>query len=447
MRGVLPIATVAAAAVLIASAGAARPVAAPTLDLSTRAAVVEYLAARGIETKGIVIQRGAKNYAGPACPGVGWTCTKAKRVVQLSFAINVSSFECTPSTGGSATAPNTCLIVQASSGASNSARCVELTGAATVSQSCVIYQTNTTGMNVASITQRVDTATGATQEATQYSGISQQNGSGQNNANVTQTLTQLATTTAAGGVQTQDGHQTVSVLQEATTGGNAATVTQTLTLIARASSLPALVQNQNTDGTLGPNTAASIRQTSGSGVNTASLTQTHDLSASASFATTASQQQGSPTGGLLGHFEQTGTGVSNASGMQRESQRLNATNVPNLTQVQFGPMWMGSPQVSNPANRYTIQQTSSQSASSPAAAQDNEQYAHCDSSGLCSALQVMSQDAQVRTNWCNGPSCHVGQTMTSGISGTTASTCVGIGTDVGQCPPPPDPPDPPPSID
>jgi hypothetical protein len=442
--GVLLFAALASASVLIASASAVRPAAAPKLDLSTRAAVIKYLAAKGLETKGIVIQRGAKNYAGPKCPGAGWTCTKSKRVVQLSYAINVSQFQCTPSTGGSATSPNTCLIVQVSSGAANDARCTERTGAATVDQSCLIFQTNTTGANMASITQQVDTATGATQEATQYSGIDQQNQSGMNNANVIQTLTQLTTVTAAG-TQTQEGHQTVSVLQDSTTGGNIANVTQTLSLTARASGGSSVSQNQNADGSDGLNTAASVRQTSVSGGNTGSITQTHDLYASATSITTADQTQGSPEGGLLGHFEQSSAGLSNANGTQRESQRLSAVGVTNLSQTQYGPMHFGSPQGTNPADRYSILQTSTQNASSPSAYQDNAQYAGCDSSGRCSALQVITQQGQTRVNSCTGPSCEIGQTMTTDDGDVSSSTCTDFTSEPGpgECPLPPDPPDPP----
>ena len=118
--------TLVAALVLIAGASAVmHPFSAPRLELSTRSAVVKHLNSLGVDSKGIVIQRGARNYAGPKCPGPGWTCTKSKRVVQLSNAINVSTFPCTPSSGGFASPPDDCVIVQSSTGATNSASCVE----------------------------------------------------------------------------------------------------------------------------------------------------------------------------------------------------------------------------------------------------------------------------------------------------------------------------------
>ena len=54
---VLLLCALAAAAVMIAGANAvARPAATPALDLSSRAAVLDYLASHGIDTKGIVTQ-------------------------------------------------------------------------------------------------------------------------------------------------------------------------------------------------------------------------------------------------------------------------------------------------------------------------------------------------------------------------------------------------------
>src|SRR6476469_9136588 len=110
----LPVfAALAVAAVVIAGAGAvAQPAPMPGLELSNRAAVAKYLASHGITTKRFVVQRGARNYAGPSCPGKGWTCTTSKRVVQISFGPNVTQFTCTASSGGYSSPPNDCLIVQ-----------------------------------------------------------------------------------------------------------------------------------------------------------------------------------------------------------------------------------------------------------------------------------------------------------------------------------------------
>src|ERR1044071_4104166 len=73
---------------LVSGAGAAirSDAAASTaqVDLSTRAGVVHYLATLGFDPSGFVIQRGRHNYAGPKCPGKGWSCTRSTRVVQIA---------------------------------------------------------------------------------------------------------------------------------------------------------------------------------------------------------------------------------------------------------------------------------------------------------------------------------------------------------------------------
>ena len=88
--GVLILGAVTGAAVLIAGANAVTaPITTPSVDLSSKAAVMKYLAKHGIDSKKIVIQRGARNYAGPRCPGKGWNCTTSKRVVQISYGLDL----------------------------------------------------------------------------------------------------------------------------------------------------------------------------------------------------------------------------------------------------------------------------------------------------------------------------------------------------------------------
>ena len=128
------------------------------MDLTSRAALVQFLKSHKISPKGLVIQRGARNYAGPKCPGIGWTCTKSKRVIQLSMAPNipnVNQFECTASTVGPQSGPNSCLIVQSSSTSDNRATCREKIGNPTGVQLCQIYQLNVSGNNVAAVMQQV----------------------------------------------------------------------------------------------------------------------------------------------------------------------------------------------------------------------------------------------------------------------------------------------------
>src|SRR5712691_12330048 len=96
------------------------------MNLSTRAGVVQYLALHGINARGVVVQRGLHNYAGPNCPGRGWTCTTAKRVLQIAATASASNtFVCTASTGGSSTPPDDCVIIQSASTTTNTAVCQE----------------------------------------------------------------------------------------------------------------------------------------------------------------------------------------------------------------------------------------------------------------------------------------------------------------------------------
>jgi len=424
------------------------------VDVSNRAGLQTYLKSLGIDPKGVVIQRSKHNYAGPSCPGAGWTCTTAKRVVQLSYGANNNQFECTPSPGGSATPPNTCTIIQISStGANNVARCTERTTDASASQSCLIYQSNTTGSNRADVIQQVNAASGATQSATQYAGVRQDNVSGSNAVFVNQDLRQSTKDTNAG-TQTQNGHQTVSTLQESDTGDNNADVHQSLALQEMAFGLPVVTQNQDTDGTL--NTQTAIRQFSTSGRNSANLDQANDLNANVAKAGTATQTQGSPTGGLLGHFEQDSTGLSTVHGSQRETQNVVAAQVGTLSQTQYGPMSFGSDQGTNPNDRYDIDQSSTQQASSPSAYQSDQAYANCDTTGICTATQRINQDGQTERNSCSAPSCHIGLVVTTSSEGTNTFTCEGLESPIDlltessyettTCPSPPAPPPPPPAL-
>jgi hypothetical protein len=210
-------------------------------------------------------------------------------------------------------------------------------------------------------------------------------------------------------------------------------------------SQPVFTQLQNTDAS-SPNTATSVRQTSGNGVNYTNLNQIHNLDATLSRVTTGTQQQGAPDGGILGHVEQDSTGVSTAFETGKETQNLQADRVTNLTQTQYGPQFYGSPQGSNPSDRYFLTQTSTQIAG-PSAFQDNQQYLNCDTTGICIGTQSISQDGRPAvTNSCSASSCHTGQTATDESGEVDTSTCTGIATEGPGCPPPPDPP-PPPGLD
>jgi hypothetical protein len=400
---------------------------------------VKYLNQLGIGTKGIVVQRGKHNYAGPNCPGARWTCTTAKRVVQINLSSD-SQFQCTPSTGGTQSAPGECTIVQVSMTGTNHARCYERTGSPAAEQSCVITQQNVSGDNLAEVHQRVDANNGAVQDATQYASVTQQNGSGSNAASVVQDVDQSTKDTSTGGAQKQDAHQDARVDQTSGTGDNVARVDQSQHQRAKAEKDTA-TQAQNAEDA-GQNIYAGIEQTSTSGRNVTRLDQSTDQEADAKKAGTA-QQQGSPSGGIHGHFDQLSSGLSSIDGQQREQQVLKAhgKKTTSGSQTQYGPQFFGSQQRGNPANHYDIDQRSDQRASD-VAFQDNRQYANCDTDGICTADQRMTQNGEEYENSCTDSSCHIGQTATSTSEGSSADTCSGVPQNEGPnpCPIPPPPP-------
>src|SRR5690349_14590541 len=83
--------------VLVSASGAAiTPApAAATIDVSTRAAVSQYLRSIHVKAKGAVIERGSRNYAGARCPGTGWTCASTRHtVVQIAKPGGRNRFVC-----------------------------------------------------------------------------------------------------------------------------------------------------------------------------------------------------------------------------------------------------------------------------------------------------------------------------------------------------------------
>jgi hypothetical protein len=423
-------------------------------DLSTRAGVVGYLRSKGINPRGVVIQRGARNYAGPMCPGRAWNCTTARRVVQIArtnSATSSNQFTCTPSTGGSATAPNSCVVVQSSSGTDNNATCNEVVGDPTVTESCQIFQSNTTGTNNAFVKQAIAASAGTTQDATQNAEISQINSGGSNNVQVNQDLKESSSVTATGTAnttQTQDGHQTTSVYQHSDTGNNAAKVLQSLTLKASATGGGSITQNQDTAGST-PNTRAAVYQNTdedvnaptSSGTNTAYMFQSNDLNASGSKATNLTQQQGTPATGLQVHADQVSQGLSTATESQNEHQNLGASQITNPPlQTQYGPMWSGSPQEqgNNPGDTYSISQSSDQNTSPASTHQLDAEYLNCATSGTCTGTQKASNDKQSYTNTCSSSDCSLALVISSNPD-SKPDICTEDCSDGREAPPPPAP--------
>jgi hypothetical protein len=383
------------------------------MDLSTRGGVAVYLASQGVAMKGVVVQRGAHNYAGPSCPGKGWTCTTAKRVLQIASGNgNANVFTCT---GGSSSGPGDCTIFQFADGsASNTAKCYEAASDANVQQSCRVTQSinpGGTGSNTALIQQQVSTSTGTTQFAHQYGGVRQTSSTGSNTVQISQTATQSAKDIDANGLQQQDIHQEASVTQRSTTGANNAQVGQSQSLKAEASGTGTINQLQNTDGGVNSNVGVDQRASSG-GSTTANINQDNTYNAHLGKAATGNQQQGaSGVSGEAVQFFQDTTGLAAVQSQQTEHQDVHAENVTNLTQEQYGPQWIDPSQGSNPNDTFNANQDSHQNASNPDT-QEDEQFVYCDTDGTCNISQNIHQGNVSQGNSCTGVGfCDINNTV------------------------------------
>ena len=338
-----------------------------TASVSTRAGAARYLRAIGVDPRGLVFQRGARNYAGPNCPGAGWACTStAHPVVQIARAGGKNTFFCTS---------GQCAVVQltargvARSGRSltasaptnpNNAVCIKTTG---LGQSCSISQSSATKDNVAVVYESTGPngkTTGLTQSALFTASITQQVPGGSNFSNtacVYQVIsmdgsTNLSGKKGAGANVALEAHQSVKINQDTTGSGtnnadqsatssgtcNAPDVTgllQSQTLTSTASASGPIVQNENAANG-GPNVSLDVEQNQGIGAGHATgpgnaiFTQTSNLQAIAGTSATSgstspcttvvcqtqsSQSSGStPAGGILATVNQYsgGTGTVNA---------------------------------------------------------------------------------------------------------------------------------------
>jgi hypothetical protein len=210
----------------------------------------------GIDPKRVVIQRGARNYAGPKCPGKRWNCTRARQVVQYS-AFNgddddENRFTCTPS-DVVVDAPQeeppaqACAIIQVGPG-DNNATCrmhgdqaIPPPGA---TQFCDIDQMTANGNNRATIEQGVDAQnSGSEQEVLQEAFLNQSTVNGSNSARIVQETNLLL---FGASPQEQDVHQLVDADMDTQFGDNVLSARQDQDLVERSNAL-AVEQLQNTD--------------------------------------------------------------------------------------------------------------------------------------------------------------------------------------------------------
>ena len=187
MRIAYRLVLVASVALVSASGGGTTAAKSGTrIDVSTRASIVHYLRSIHVNPKGVVIQRGLRNYAGPSCPGRAWRCARTPHaVVQIARPGGMNRFLCRTAR---------CAVLQVAAAASkpNSATCIRTTG---LGASCSITQTSSAqtcapavACNRALIWEDAGKQTGLTQTALYTASIAQTAGSSPNLACVHQSI-------------------------------------------------------------------------------------------------------------------------------------------------------------------------------------------------------------------------------------------------------------------
>jgi hypothetical protein len=466
----------AATARKVSAAASRRGALLKTANVSTRAGVVRDVRAIGLDPRGLVIQRGARNYAGPNCPGAGWACAStAHPVVQIAAAGGKNTYLCTSGSCAVVQATNTTRSLTAAA-TTNRATCVKTSG---LSQSCTISQTSANANNEAVVYENEDKASGLTQTASATAQITQR-ATGANNTNkacVFQNINLVGSTVAKKGVPVTvalDAHQSISITQDSATGGNAlasATSTggcagdqlmQTQTLLSKAAGSGSITQNENMASS-GPNVSLVIAQNQSpgfinvaSGANTAKFKQENTLTSVASTpAGPVKQTQSSTVGGIQAVVNQFSTSPSTIDATQNESQcedalisgtlacDTTADSLPySLMQVQYGPVKNrgkspaagarslakvgkdpGSIQSGNAGDTFTIHQTSTQH-NDAGQNQPNVVQGACSTSGNC----TVTQNTNGTTNVQSGPNVDTTTTCSAGTctpsSGTTGSVAV-----------------------
>ena len=463
-------------------------------DLSTNAGVREYLRSLGISPRGVVIQRGARNYAGPRCPGKRWTCTRSHRAIQIASHRGKNRFRCSVAR---------CVVVQVTRSllAANTAKCIRTTG---ITQSCTITQSGT-GPNTAIVYMSAVkklSGSGLTQNATQTATITQtataqDANQVQNKACVSQITDIQSTTRAKTGVPVTamlDAHQSIRIVQDAHSGGNvvqkagptgdcpSGDLNQSQTISSTAIGSGSITQNEN-KMVAGRNMFLDIEQNqstgyfgSATGPNTAAFSQTSTLTALATTSNGPVQQwQSQPEsagGGVDAIVNQDSRDKSTASAFQKETQCARAVVSPGTpscatqntlpvgwTQTQYGPVRKGghgtagrhfmlrkgsspSSQTGNGDNTFIIDQESTQDVDAAPAGhpeqvtQANFVQADCSTAGNCTATQTTDVNGATNTNVQSGQNV-TAETNCTGSACTTTGGQVGgqlsiPNTDVGE---------------
>lgn len=384
-------------------------------DLSSLPKIEAYLNSIGIDPGSVVIQQGQLNYAGPDCPGAGWNCTTANKVVQLAPAnlpaANVVN--CSPTVSVTLLGIDECVIVQSSvaslvetASTTNSAGCdMDATGGDKQKQRCKITQHSKKGNNYAYVRERTTQRGGSAQVATQETEITQVSETGRNTAKVTQTIHQTLDTHQTGAVtQSQNARQSATVSQTSTSGDNSSDVGQSQVQNESARTDGSITQEQNTDSLLGRNVEADVMQTSETGNIASSLqqriTQNQDADTPAGDVI---QTEGNLSGGLDGDVLQTTTsltspGVIHSTATQDEDQTQHAETTGALTQTKIGPEFCCAEQNGGTtANVNTVSQSSVQTDDEALGSTQNSEQ-----TGICSQSVLGAECTVNQTYTANG---------------------------------------------
>lgn len=334
----------------------------------------EFLRSVGVDPSTAIHQEGLLNYAGPVCPGDGWTCTTetTRPIVQTAQAGGTNIFECGLDEGDCVTVQRgaepevnavTLFTGTASAGPgpiTNMAKCNAADNPPNQPvQNCTISQTNESGKNSASVNMIVnqnDTGEAVDQDASQTASVIQENGSGPNLANISQVIRQKAESNSASVTQSQDAFQSVILQQTSGTGDNSAQLVQSELQDAKAKG-ETTTQTQNTDP--GLDVVSDVNQTSTTGKNALLLMQSTDQVQDVQASGNASQTQGAGDGGQKAEIHQESSGVSTYDADQDELQTQTGT-AGALVQTQIGPIdcCLIFSQLGNPSNECTVDQNS-----------------------------------------------------------------------------------------
>jgi hypothetical protein len=364
-RGAALVAVVGACVALVSGAGAATHpgvrAQAAQFDFSTHKGVVRYLASVGLHSRGFVIQRGHRNYAGPSCPGKGWTCTRSTRVVQVTTRQgDVNRYEYSaPAAPGSP-----CGTVQ--SGPSNNAKAIITAG---TTQSCTITQNATgSGGNFAQLSETI-VGSGASQTASQDAQVTQTSVTGSNSVQITQKVTQSISENLTEVTESQVSDQTFTVKQN---------VTQSTATV---------------------------------GTNSSKVDQTLTQTETATSAVSGSQYQ---RANLIGHVDQFSHALSTSQNNQTESQSETAVANSSVSQTQIGPTRCCTSQGDNARDTFKVVQKTKQTNNSANRSYTEDAQIDLSTTGSASGSQTITQNGNTTTNSSTGSTVNLGTTCTQG---------------------------------